>query len=441
MFGCVGVWVCRRMNASRPRLASITRTILLVLAGTFFVVLLEGAVWADDGDVKWVDCTQGGTISYALRGSGDDPVTIIVKGTCNESVRIRRPRVTLKAATGGGTVSGLDPNSPAILITSEDTVINGLAVSGGINGIHVRGAHRTSIRNCLIRFSTRSGILFSHSSEGTVDNCTVQNNGTHGISINGSSASIFNSNISANTQHGVFVAFGANAFIGINPFPIPVYAGNTIANNGANGMSVVDGGVAVIGGNAISGNGTDTGSIRGRSGVNVGIRGAANLVGNNTIILNKGGGVVGSNGAVIFIGNPGFGLSTLNTISQNNAANLPGNGGITGFLGTSMAIQGAEITGNTGSGLTLSLRSTAQIVGGGSMAISNNTGNGILLALGSGLFLSGPPPAPVAVTNNGTVFPLGWGISCVDAESSFLGSTAGFSGNGLGSVNPNCTGF
>ena len=55
MFGCVGVWVCRRMNASRPRLASITRTILLVLAGTFFIVLLEGAMWAAEGGVKTVN--------------------------------------------------------------------------------------------------------------------------------------------------------------------------------------------------------------------------------------------------------------------------------------------------------------------------------------------------------------------------------------------------
>ena len=444
-------------------------------------------MWAAEGGVKTVNCDKGKTIRHALEESGSNPITIMVKGTCNESVQISRPGVTLMAAPGGGTVVGSDPNSPALLIASEDTVIDGLAVTGGINGIHVRGANRASIRDCSIQNSTRNGILFSHNSEGTVDNCTVQNNGTHGISISGSSARIFNSTTSANAQNGVFVGHGGNAFIGVDSIPIPAYAGNTIANNGANGIQVVDGGVVIIGGNTISGNGTDSGSTRGRSGLGVGNKGSANLVGNNTITLNAGNGVTGTNGATILMGPTGFGLPNANTISQNNTASLPGQGGVSGFLGTSMqifaatitgnnghgvslgtqssaqvlagttivgnsgrgvnafnnasiVIQDSSITGNTSDGVFLSLRSVAQIVGGGAMAINNNTGHGISLSLGSGLFLSGPPPAPVAVTNNG-VPSSGYGLLCADTESSFLGSTAGFSGNGLGGVSPGCSGF
>jgi len=52
MCGHVGVWARENLET---KAAGITRTILLVLAGTFFIVLLEGAMWAAEGGVKTVN--------------------------------------------------------------------------------------------------------------------------------------------------------------------------------------------------------------------------------------------------------------------------------------------------------------------------------------------------------------------------------------------------
>ena len=127
------------------------------------------------GFVKKVNCTKGQTITHALQGLDFIPITIQVKGTCNENVEIVRDDVTLIADPLGGTVIGLDPNEPTINVRALRTVIDGLTVSGGRTGITVRGG--ATIQNCTVQNTGGDGISFFHGGNGTVDNCTVQNNG------------------------------------------------------------------------------------------------------------------------------------------------------------------------------------------------------------------------------------------------------------------------
>ena len=377
--------------------------------------------------VKKVNCTKGQTITHALQGLDFIPITIQVKGTCNENVEIVRDDVTLIRDPLGGTVIGFDPSLPTINVGAFRTVIDGLTISGGANGILVRGG--ATIRNCTVQNTGTTGISFFHGGNGTVDHCTVQSNGGFGVSVEGGSATVINSTISSNTNAGISVAVSGSARIGVTDRN--QYAGNTISNNQGSGILISHSSSAHIGGNTISGNGTNPSSLFGFFGVLISSA-SANLVGNNSITGNSGCGVYVERSGVR-IGNPGFGLPITGAFANvitGNGATLSPNGGIFGNQGASLQIQSTTINGNTGNGINLQLRSTARIYDD---TVNNNTGNGILLVQGAALSLQNPV---ATVTGNGQ-----FGLQCGGGEASYDGNTGGISGNTVGDVSPGCSGF
>jgi parallel beta-helix repeat protein len=324
-------------------------------------------------------------------------------------------------------VNGVDPNQDTITIRAARTVIDGLTVTGGRSGIVIIGS--ATIKNCLVQTTGRVGIFFNNGGQGTVDYCTVDNNARHGICIEGASATVTNSTISSNTVNGIAVQRGGNARIGINVRS--EYAGNTIINNKGNGIGVSAGGSAFIGGNKIQDNSNALNTVQGYFGIGV-ANATAILVGNNTITGNAGSGVF-AKGSNVKIGEAAFDLPFTDTYANvitGNGAKSPTNGGVYGFLGSSLEIQYANINNNIGNGVGLSVRSTARMIGG---TVNGNSGHGFLLSCGGGLLLW-TPAAVTAVTGNS-----GFGIDCLDGESSFAGNTTGISGNTGGQVN--CSGF
>ena len=401
-----------------------------------------------------VDCSKGKTLAHALeKGNEDKPLVVVVRGICSENVVIDRDDVTLRGHEGGGGVTGPDPSMDTILIDgARRVVIENLTVSGG-----------------------RNGVTFSQGSSGTVDNCTVQNTGGHGIRIEGGSATVINSTISHNFAAGIMLEGGGSGRIGITNSN--QYAGNTISTNGGDGIHLQYGATASIGGNTISGNGTDPSTLIDRSGIAL-YHATVVVVGSNLITGNQGAGIVARSSS-LRIGDVSFSLPTANTISGNGVATSEG--GVFGFLGTTLDIRNAAISGNTGEGVTAvgsSLRIRDSMVSGnagqGVLAflgttfdirnttvsgntgrpgvpgvgvllttrsvgrmraniIENNMSDGIRLVFGSGLFLESPA---VSVNGNG-----GSGLQCTDAESSIIGNTSGFSGTPGGDVSAACTGF
>jgi len=397
---------------------------LLAVSLVFGVCEAQGQIFS--GFVKKVNCTRGETIARALQVLDIIPITIQVKGTCNENVEIIRDDLTIKADPLGGTVIGPDPNLPTINVRGFRTVIDGLTISGGGTGISVRGG--ATIQNCTVQNMGTNGISFFHGGNGTVDNCTVRNNGGHGVVVEGGSATVINSAISSNAT-GIVVSLSGGARIGITDRN--QYAGNTISNNQGSGIIISTSGSAQIGGNIIEGNGKDPNSLFAWFGIL--IDGAsAILVGNNKITGNSGSGVVAQRSSGLRIGHPALGLPITNLITGNGIApplNAP-TGGIFGTQGASLEIRSTTISGNTGNGITLALGSVARMF---QDTVSGNTANGILLTLGGGLGLD--PPA-VTVTGN-TLF----GLQCSGTESSYSGNTTGISGNTGGDISPSCTGF
>lgn len=377
-----------------------------------------------------VNCNIGETITNALQSATtDQPITIMVTGTCNEHVVINRDDVTLIKGSSGGVVHGTNATQDTITVNGARTVISKLTVTGGKRGIIVNGG--ATIKSCEVNSVPQSGIVFYHGGHGMVEKCTIERNDSFGIAIEGGSATIIKSDISSNTDGGIVVSLSGSARIGLTDNM--AYAGNTIENNKSNGIMINDGSSTFIGGNKISGNGTQHDHRLGQFGIAI-YQATATVVGTNEIVGNSGSGVF-ARGSAVIIGAPAFGLNTANVIRNNGGGRdaVFAKGGIFGFLGSSFEIQDATIDHNTGNGVTLSTCSTARI--SGSTAITSSTENGILLDVGSGLLL---PDGSTTVENNH-----GFGLQCGGTESSFVGTTSGISNNNNGGVqvSPSCTGF
>jgi hypothetical protein len=373
-----------------------------------------------------VDCASGDTIARALtRGDDRKSLTILISGTCSESVVINRSDIKLAAAAPGATVSGPDPAVDTIRVTGSRVTIDGITITGGRNGITGDGAPGLIVQNAVVQNTGRNGITYAHGASGIVDNVTVTGNARDGVAIDAAQGTVINSQVGQNARMGVGVFNGGSARIGVDNFNNA--AGNVISANGSNGIHIVFGSTALIAMNQIIGNGTSTDPAALKIGVNL-ASASADFVGGNTISGNTSTGVNLSRSSAIF-GDSVFGFTTVNTISGNGSP-----GGVFGFLASSITIRDAVITGNTGSGVALSLNSSAQIA---STTIQNNvasvpgTGEGVRLQLGSTL-LASPPTG--SVTGNA-----GFGLICTDGESSVLG-TLGIGVNGLGSVS-GCTPF
>jgi hypothetical protein len=307
------------------------------------LLVLTGWEAQAQGFVKKVNCTKGQTITRALQGFDFIPITIQIQGTCNENVEIIRDNVTLIGDPSGGGVNGIDPHNDTIRVRASRTIIDGLTITGGYNGITVNAG--ATIQNSTIKNAGVNGIAFYHGGHGLVNNCTITNNPRWGILVEAASATITNSTISLNAAAGILVKSGGGARIGIPDRSVGAtsYAGNMIKDNQSNGIEIFGGAGADIGGNTISGNGTNLNAPWGQFGIFVN-HANADIVGGNTITSNVGSGILLKSGSVL-IGDAGFGLPTDNAITGNGFGSSNNPGGILAFMGTSLDIRNATITG------------------------------------------------------------------------------------------------
>jgi hypothetical protein len=388
--------------------ATIVSAILLVLG-------CSTAIAAPPAKTMTVDCASGQTIADALnKGNTDQPLLVLIRGTCNESVRIERSDVTLSGETGSdGTINGPDSSIDTVTVVANRVTIERLRVSGGRNGVTALGLGLT-LRDTTIQATGRNGISFANGAAGLVDHCVIRSNARDGIGVETSQATIINSDVSDNVRDGILVNSAGAARIGVDPRNDG--AGNTIQRNGRNGINIVFSAAAIVAMNNVANNAL--------SGISVS-NASADVWGGNEIKDNTGQGI-SARTAALQIGNPPAGFpTTLNTVSGNGSASAPG--GISTFLGAAISIRDAVISENKGAGVLLNLRSTAQLtattisdnraIAGGFCPGGNTCGDGIRLSLGSGL-LTTLPPAPAAPTPSTISGNDGAGIKCNDQESS-----------------------
>jgi parallel beta-helix repeat protein len=367
------------------------------------------------GGTITVDCGSDGSIAQALTGGA---ARIVVRGTCAGPVVIDRDDVFLAADPTGGSLHGTDPDANVVLVTGHRVTIEGLMITGGRNGIAGVGASNLTVRDVAVQASGGNGIVYASGSSGTIDRCTIQGNTRTGIVVDGSWARITNCTIQ-NNAGGISVINGGSAVIGITNRSVA--AGNTIRQNTGSGINVLFGAIATVAMNTITQN----------TGIGISILNAtATISGGNTITGNPFGGVVAT-ASRVSLGDAGTGLTTVNQVSENGSAGLTG--GVFAGVGTSMLIRDAQIQANSAAGLIISLHSQVQMTG---TTIRNNASDGIRLVLGAALL----PLTPVSTITGNT----GAGIQCTDSESSVVNtvpSTANVFGNFGGDVSARCTSF
>ena len=458
-----------------------------VLVMGFLALIAPGLAAAQQPTIK-VNCDKGESVQSALdRLTG--PATIVVTGTCNENVVIKKDDVSLQ----GGTYDASDPARDTILVQGARRVaITSVTVTGGLNGVVAYQGGSLTLENSLIKTNTEKGVVAVYGSSVTVHSSTIQDNTLQGVLVNDNSALVLtNCTITRNHAAGVLVQRSSSARIGqkMGGGSGP----NTITNNGGAGVNVSRSAYALIDGNTITGN----------SGNGINIEGASVTVTNNTIANNQIKGItvhdsanarigitegdqpgpntiennvfegieISNSGAAHIWANriryngqttyrPGVGIYRAtghligdNTIQENGGhgvtvnqgAFLQGKGdffdltpgpdiitqnvysGISGWNGASLDIRNATITDNDQNGVSLGLHSTLRIYGS---TVSWNY-HGIWVYQGSAVIF-GTPAA--SITNNSV-----WGVLCDDKESSLAGDTSGVTSNTRGNVS--CTGF
>lgn len=373
------------------------------VAAFFIAIALAAPAFAARTLTWTVDCARSQSISRALEHAPPGlKLVLIVRGSCNENVRIDRDDVTLQGdPAAGATVNGPSATSPTIDIAANRITIDWLTVTGGGSGINIYGASNVRIGNSVMRNTSLDGISINESQAISVGSSKIQYAGGMGIVVNRGGVSIDNSEIQFNKIAGVHIGSGSRL----------QGTGNTFGANGAHGLGVFNASVAMLWDTKITGNGTDPTAFF-RQGVYVYFSHAEFRDG--TIADNALSGAVVSGSAHIF-----------NTVITGN-----GDDGISAPFGSKLAIDGATISSNKGNGVVLATNATGQI--SNETKIQNNGGHGIAVIEASKLVLW----SPITVGGNA-----GFGVYCDSAESSAAAiSWISFSPPNTAG-NANCTGY
>jgi len=233
------------------------------------------------GEAQPVNCNRPmQTLQGAIDGANPGD-TISVIGTCNENVVIDETHNNLTIeAQGVATIDGPDPDFATILIRGRGITIRGFTITGGSNGIHLRGG-TAEIDNNIIEFTGGHGVAVIRNAFAAIIFNTIQNNSNRGISISGNSYALIGcletcggigpfapNTIQGNARDGIGVSRSSAARI----------VENTIEENGRSGVGVTGTSHAEIEGNTISDNS--------RHGISVSDNSDVALDGNDTGVKN-----------------------------------------------------------------------------------------------------------------------------------------------------------
>jgi len=335
-----------------------------------------------------VDCTAGQKVQDVLAQVAAEtaPVTISVKGMCDEDVSINRDSVTLTAAATGSGVRSL------VLIDARKIQLHGLAF--GTGGLHADGS---AFRADGIDVSgAQNGIVLNGGSIGWLTNATVENSTDTDIGVyNASTLEQFGGSLTGSGQHGLAVGSDSNAAL----------TKVRIASNGG-GVAAGDAGSADLANCTIEHN------------AGIGVQAYA------------GGTVDVRDGTVVqFNGNTGVMATAaeaniLDAVISNNERY-----GVVAEGGRLLLSNGATVVNNIGEGVGLGNGSSLNS-GPGGVTIRGNSSHGIDLGDTSTASI----PDPVQIVGNG-----GWGIWCEPSPATAVirglnGVISTVSGNAAGQI-------
>lgn len=196
-------------------------------------------------DTRLVDCASGRRLATALRLPTGRQLTVIVRGTCNESVTIARDDVTLR---GESPAAGSGVNGTIVIDGARRVLVENLTISGP--GIGIQGIHGAAfmVRSSVIQDTVGAGIVLQ-GARATIDANTLQRTGGAGVNLDTAEAIITGNTIDAIRGAGIQVTNASAAKIGLTEAGTP--AGNAIQNDTGNGVMITNGSVALLRSNTV----------------------------------------------------------------------------------------------------------------------------------------------------------------------------------------------
>ena len=256
---------------------SMNQTRISAIGGlvAFFVAFLWLLPSVGVADTEEVECPDD-TIQEAVDDAepGD---TILVSGTCNESITIDKDGIKL-IANPGAKIIGPAGSGSLIRVRALNVEITGFTTLTG----------------------DRAGITVERSGSAVISDNTVKNSGGFGITITGGSSAILENNtVKKNGSHGIRVT--DSSFARIEP-------NNLVMDNGGHGIIVHRSSAARIFGNTITGSLNSTGIL-------VTASGSADI-NENIITDNVGDGISVSSSSSARLAETRF-IATGNTLKRN----------------------------------------------------------------------------------------------------------------------------
>jgi len=303
-----------------------------LITTTLFGFVLGLAVWPAGAMTRSVDCDKGQTIQAAIEKSESraERLEILVSGTCNENLVIRRSEVTIDGR-GSATIRG------QVSVFADNLWLDNLTVTAPGRGV-VASDGSARLSSVALVGNEGEGLVMRRNAFVWVRDSLIADNDGQGVSANGAQVDVQNTIIRGNASEGVFLDIGSRGN----------FRDNEICENGRSGVIASGGSQALLrDGNIVCRNGED--GVLAQAGATIGIDG-------NTIIENGRSGIGGYLGAVLVLhgneirDNAGTGVyCRADCTLQVGGATINANGehGIVVMLGSRLIFE-APVTDGTG---------------------------------------------------------------------------------------------
>ncbi len=144
-------------------------------------VSLAGQLAFSLGKGRRVRCDHGASLAQALRYAWPG-ATLVISGTCRESVEITTDRLTLRGLSGA-------------------TIDGGSAASEAV--IHIKGARGVVLEALTVQNGADQGVLASRQAQARLDDLVVRDHGTVGVSVDRSHLDISGLSLTGNGSSGL----------------------------------------------------------------------------------------------------------------------------------------------------------------------------------------------------------------------------------------------
>jgi hypothetical protein len=307
-------------------------------AGVVFVLALAHPAIAEESVLK-VDCDKGETITDALKhaASGD---TIRVTGLCQERVTITTDRITLdgqgRAVVDGGGGGPAEFSAVVTVKSASGVTIKGLTIRNGPGeGILAQGGASFTLQAAHVHGNGFTGVSVGGNSTAEVIDTSIHHNGL-GVDVYTGSSLIAKGAIAITDNSSNGVDINGEAVLEIRGAHV------NASNNGAFGIAVTSGQLAIFG-FAISAGSTLDASGNGLAGIGVGAA--------SRMTVYRAASVTASGNGVFGLAIRGNGF--LLTLPEGATFLIENNGvGINAMHGAGFIFQGGQLTvTNNGVGL------------------------------------------------------------------------------------------